>query len=248
MNDDLWALIERLLPPWPERSPGPRAVADWLCVQGILYVLFNDIAWQLLPLESRFGSGQTCWRRLDRWQQARVFDQLHQILLAELKRPANSTGPRHAWTAPTSARKRGPRHRPVAARPAEDGQQTPPDLRRTRRPRFKVITTAANVNDVTQTLALDDGIPPNRGQARPAPPAPRSPARRQGLRLQPEPGRAAQTPDPARDLPARAARTSRAWASSATSSSRPSPCPTSSNDLPSAGKAAPNSRGAGRTC
>lgn len=42
------------------------------------------MAWQLLPLELGFGSGQTCWRRLDRWQQAGVFDRLHRILLAEL--------------------------------------------------------------------------------------------------------------------------------------------------------------------
>lgn len=44
----------------------------------------SDIAWQLLPLELGFGSGQTCWRRLDRWQKAGVFEQLHRILLAEL--------------------------------------------------------------------------------------------------------------------------------------------------------------------
>ncbi|MFB7239253.1 hypothetical protein ACFCXK_31265 [Streptomyces sp. NPDC056269] len=31
-----------------------------------------------------FGSGQTCWRRLARWQQAGVFNRLHRILLAEL--------------------------------------------------------------------------------------------------------------------------------------------------------------------
>ncbi|MFD9444068.1 transposase [Streptomyces sp. NPDC060001] len=39
VDDDLWARIEPLLPPWPERSPGPRPVADRLCLQGILYVL-----------------------------------------------------------------------------------------------------------------------------------------------------------------------------------------------------------------
>jgi transposase len=60
VDDALWALIEPLLPPWPARSPGPRPVADRLCLQGILYVLYNDIAWQLLPLELGFGSGQTC--------------------------------------------------------------------------------------------------------------------------------------------------------------------------------------------
>ncbi|MEU1451457.1 transposase [Streptomyces avermitilis] len=57
---------------------------DRRCLQGILYVLVNDIAWQLLPLELGFGSGQTCWRRLDRWQQAGALDQLHRILLAKL--------------------------------------------------------------------------------------------------------------------------------------------------------------------
>ncbi|MEU9256564.1 transposase [Streptomyces sp. NPDC048270] len=45
-------------------------MADRLCLQGILYVLHNDIAWQLLPAELGFGSGQICWRRLERWQQA----------------------------------------------------------------------------------------------------------------------------------------------------------------------------------
>ncbi|MET7885443.1 transposase [Streptomyces avermitilis] len=64
--------------------PGPKPVDDRRCLQGILYVLVNDIAWQLLPLELRFGSGQTCWRRLDRWQQAGALDQLHRILLAKL--------------------------------------------------------------------------------------------------------------------------------------------------------------------
>ena len=58
-------------------------MADRLCLQGVLYVLCNDIAWQLLPLKLGFGSGQACWRRLERWQQAGVFDQLHRILLAE---------------------------------------------------------------------------------------------------------------------------------------------------------------------
>ncbi|MEV1083616.1 transposase [Streptomyces sp. NPDC050211] len=57
---------------------------DRLCLQGILYVLYNDVSWQLLPLELGFGSGQTCWRRLGRWHEAGVFDKLHRILLAEL--------------------------------------------------------------------------------------------------------------------------------------------------------------------
>ncbi|MGA5149517.1 transposase [Streptomyces griseoincarnatus] len=78
-------------------------------------------------------------------------------------RPASWTGPEHASTVPTSAPKRGSRHRssPVDRRKRGskhhlicDGRGTP----------LKVINTAANVNDVTQTLALVDGAPPVAGR------------------------------------------------------------------------------------
>ncbi|WUQ01488.1 IS5 family transposase [Streptomyces sp. NBC_00247] len=163
VDDELWVLIEPLLPPWPERSPGPRPVSDRLCLQGILFVLYNDISWQLLPLELRFGSGQTCWRRLDRWQKAGVFDQLHRVLLAELNAAGELDWSRACVDGPTSARKRG-----------ADTGPSPVDRRKTgskhhlicdgRGTPLKVITTAANVNDVTQTLALVDGIPPVAGR------------------------------------------------------------------------------------
>ncbi|MFD4633797.1 transposase [Streptomyces sp. NPDC058284] len=60
-------------------------MADRLCLQGILYVRHQDIAWQLLPLKPGFGSAQTCWRHLERQQQAGVFDQSHRVLLANLR-------------------------------------------------------------------------------------------------------------------------------------------------------------------
>ncbi|MYX97416.1 transposase [Streptomyces sp. SID486] len=136
---------------------------DRLCLQGILFVLYNDIPWQLLPPELGFGSGQTCWRRLDRWQQAGVFDRLHRVLLAELNAAGGLDWSRAAWMALTSAgkggadtgpspvdrRKTGSKHHLI-----RDGRGTP----------SKVITTAANANDVTQTLALVDGIPPVAGR------------------------------------------------------------------------------------
>ncbi|MCU4749914.1 hypothetical protein [Streptomyces sp. G-5] len=40
-------------------SSRSAASSDRLCLQGILYVLRNDNAWQLLPLELGFASGQT---------------------------------------------------------------------------------------------------------------------------------------------------------------------------------------------
>ncbi|MFD5562051.1 IS5 family transposase [Kitasatospora griseola] len=164
MDDELWVRIEPLLPAWPERSPGPRPVDDRRCLQGILFVLYTGITWQQLPLELGFGSGQTCWRRLGRWQAAGVFEALHRILLAELnaaglidwtracvdashvraKRGGEATGP-----SPVDRRKTGSKHHLIS-----DGGGIP----------FHVITTAANVNDVTQTLALVDGIPPVAGR------------------------------------------------------------------------------------
>lgn len=66
---------------------------------------------------------------------------------------------------------------------------------------LNVVTTAANVNDVTQTLALVGGIPPGRRSGRPPPQAPRRRTRRQGLRQQSQPARAPTTRDPAGPLP-----------------------------------------------
>jgi transposase len=78
VDDELRAVIEPVLPKWPERSPGPRPVDDRRCLQGVLFVLYTGITWQQLPLELGFGSGQT-W-----WHEAGVFDRLHRILLAKL--------------------------------------------------------------------------------------------------------------------------------------------------------------------
>src|SRR3954452_22685730 len=84
VDDRLWELIEPLLPPWPDKAPGPRPIPDRQCLQGILFVLHTGIGWEDLPQELGFGSGMTCWRRFQRWSDAGVFDQVHQILLARL--------------------------------------------------------------------------------------------------------------------------------------------------------------------
>src|SRR4029453_18857120 len=85
VDDDLWDLIEPLLPPWLDKAPGPRPVPDRLCLQGILFVLHTGTGGEALPQELGFGSGMTCWRRLQRWTDAGVFEQVHQMLLARLQ-------------------------------------------------------------------------------------------------------------------------------------------------------------------
>lgn len=55
---------------------------------GILFVLHTGIQWEYLPKELGFGSGMTCWRRLRDWNEAGVWQQLREVLLAELNAAA----------------------------------------------------------------------------------------------------------------------------------------------------------------
>ena len=87
VSDELWELIEPSLPKRQRRFryPGRKRVPDRQALQGILFVLHTGIAWQHLPAELGFGSGVTCWRRLDEWQRAAVWERLHAVLLARLR-------------------------------------------------------------------------------------------------------------------------------------------------------------------
>lgn len=87
VEDELWAMIEPLLPKVERRTryPGRKRHPDRLVFQGILFVLNTGIAWEHLPQELGFGSGMTCWRRLAEWTEAGVWPRLHEILLAELR-------------------------------------------------------------------------------------------------------------------------------------------------------------------
>ena len=84
--DELWEIVEPLLPPHPPRPKGGRRpVYDRACFAGILFVLKTGIGWEDLPAEMGCGSGMTCWRRLRDWHKAGVFQRLHEALLARLR-------------------------------------------------------------------------------------------------------------------------------------------------------------------
>lgn len=85
--DDLWERVEVLLPVKPRRyrSPGRSRLPDRQVLCGILFVLHTGIQWEFLPQELGFGSGMTCWRRLEEWNTAGVWQQLHELLLTELQ-------------------------------------------------------------------------------------------------------------------------------------------------------------------
>jgi transposase len=66
VTDELWALVESLLPKEPPKPKGGRPrVDDRAALTGIVFVLKTGIPWEMLPQEMGCGSGMTCcWRRL----------------------------------------------------------------------------------------------------------------------------------------------------------------------------------------
>jgi transposase len=85
VSDELWGLIEPLLPPpHPRPKGGRRPVPQRAALTGIVFVLKSGIPWEMLPQEMGCGSGMTCWRRLRAWQRAGVWQKLHHVLLNRL--------------------------------------------------------------------------------------------------------------------------------------------------------------------
>ncbi|MFE0519388.1 IS5 family transposase [Streptomyces sp. NPDC058954] len=166
VSDELWDRLEPLLPQRERRFryPGRRPLPDREVLCGILYVLHTGIQWDYLPQGLGFGAAMTCWRRLRDWNEAGIWQRLHDVLLAELnaasrlgwsryvvdpshvrelKRGSN-TGP-----SPVDRGRAGSKHHLIT-----DGHGAP----------LAVLLTRGNRNDVTQLLPLLDAIPPVRGR------------------------------------------------------------------------------------
>ena len=141
LPDDLWELIEPLLPP-PKprryRHPGRRPVTHRQALTGILFVLKTGIQWEDLPREMGCGCGMTCWRRLRDWHRAGVWDELHAVLLDRLaeadqinrSRASLDSASVPAPHAPKGSRSRGCSGGTEPDGPGQAGHQASPRRRR----------------------------------------------------------------------------------------------------------------------
>ncbi|WUC84029.1 IS5 family transposase [Streptomyces sp. NBC_00536] len=166
VDDELWAVIEPLLPRVERRThhPGRRRHPDRLVFQGILFVLHTGIAWEHLPQELGLGSGMTCRRRLAEWTEAGVWPRLHEVLLAKL-RSANVLDLSRAAVDGSHIR---------ALKGGSKTGRSPVDRGRTGSKHhlitdaigipLAVTLTGSNRNDVTQLIPLLEAVPPVRGK------------------------------------------------------------------------------------
>ncbi|MFF3468642.1 IS5 family transposase [Streptomyces sp. NPDC002619] len=166
VSDELWARIEPLLPVVPRRTdhPGRKRLDDRKALSGILFVLYTGIPWEFLPQELGFGSGMTCWRRLRDWNDAGVWQRLHESLLAELHAAGALDWSRAVIDGShVRAMKGGPKTGPSPVDRARTGSKHHLITEAHGIP-LAVSLTGGNRNDVTQLIPLIEAIPPVRGR------------------------------------------------------------------------------------
>ena len=166
IDEGLWERIEPLLPVVERRFryPGRQRLDARRVLCGILFVLYTGIPWRYLPQELGFGSGMTCWRRLREWNEAGVWQRLHELLLAELRaasmldlsraavdsshlramKGGAATGP-----SPVDRGRTGSKHHLI-----DEAHGIP----------LAITVTGGNRNDVTQLVPLIQAVPPIRGK------------------------------------------------------------------------------------
>jgi transposase len=87
VSDELWEIVEPLLPPEPPKPKGRTGPASTTALlrAGSSSSFESGIPWEMLPKEMGRGSGSTCWRRLRDWQEAGgVWEESHGVLLNRL--------------------------------------------------------------------------------------------------------------------------------------------------------------------
>lgn len=165
--DELWAIVEPLMPPFTPRAQGggttpadPRAV-----FAAIVYVLTSGCAWGLLP--SWVGViYKTVQRRFGQWTDAGLWRRIHVAVLDELGARGDLDWSRAILDAASVRARIG---EPDRAEPGGSRQarlEDPPAVRRGR-PAPVVGVAAAHAHDSVMFVPLLDGIPAIRARRGP---------------------------------------------------------------------------------
>jgi len=85
IDGNLWAKLKVLLPrEKPLGTRGRPVVPYRTVIDSILYRLRTGCQWKMIPAE--YGSGSTCHRRFQEWEEAGIFEQLWRVLLRRYDR------------------------------------------------------------------------------------------------------------------------------------------------------------------
>ena len=127
VSDDLWAVVEPLLP--PTRPPGTRGhppVPNRVALAGIIFVLRTGLPWEYFPQE--LGCcGMTLWRRLRAWQRGgRVGPPAPGAPAAPGGRRADRLAPGQRGRLAASRQRGGRRDGAEPHRPGQAGGAPPP--------------------------------------------------------------------------------------------------------------------------
>ena len=165
VTDELWSIIEPLLPAQRPKPKGGRPrMADRAVLTGILFVLRSGIPWEMMPQEMGCGSGVTCWRRLRDWQEAGLWDALHHELLQQLHWAGRIDWSRACMDSASIPAKRGAQPQAQIRRTEARQERNATWLTDRNGLPLAFVLTGANVHDSVPLAQLLDAVAPLKGR------------------------------------------------------------------------------------
>ncbi|MDG4536903.1 IS5 family transposase [Streptomyces sp. AV19] len=166
--DELWELFQRVVPEVPVRPQGGgrRRHGDREVLAAIVFVATSGCTWQQLPAASFGPSGATAHRRFAEWTKARVWAELHRLVLDELGARGELDWSRCAVDSVNMRALKGDLTGPNPVDRGKYGSKIHLLTERTGLP-LSVGISGANLHDSQALEPLVKGIPPIRSRRGP---------------------------------------------------------------------------------